>query len=43
LLETQEGESLKADGYFELRGVHLAKGADRAIIDEVVAFTPSRP
>ncbi len=42
-LETQEGEALKADGYFELRGVHLAKDADLAIIDEAVAFTPRHP
>jgi hypothetical protein len=42
-LETQEGEALKADGYFELRGIHLAKEATLAIIDEAVSFTPSPP
>jgi len=40
VMETQEGESLKSDGYFELRGVHLAKDANLAIIDEAVAFSP---
>lgn len=34
------GEPVNSDGFFELRGIHLKKGADLAIIDGAVAFQP---
>lgn len=40
LLSLQNNESINADGYFELRGIHLKKGTDLAIIDGAVAFSP---
>ena len=39
-LEMRNGESFKVDGYFKLHGIHIKKGADLAIVDGAVSFTP---
>jgi hypothetical protein len=35
------GQPIDANGYFQLKGIHLKRGADTAIIDGAIAFEPT--
>lgn len=42
-LVSQSGETRKADGYFQLQGIHHRKEIDLAIVDGAIAFAPIKP